>query len=239
MSMRGFIAMKYPIFYKVEFDGGSNLDSFIIFLLTVISLITSLPFLFDKTFYLSDHYSPMSKYLIKMNERVRNFFGVYYSISMMTAITLPCILMLIFTLQIWYLMYRRSKLITKVNPVATSAFILDTATNNSPIPMSNNSNNSRLNSRAINLHNFVVVVTSLSTTTFVLSIPVTILIFTGSKYMTFDKGCDFDELFYLFIILKHFIYPYLILFASPVLRRLTFKKIQEYGARIIGFLRRL
>ncbi|CAK9290162.1 unnamed protein product [Gordionus sp. m RMFG-2023] len=112
MSARSFIAIKYPILYKIKFlNKESNLDAFIMIILLVVSFITCFPFIYDKRIYIIKNggYILENKYFYRENEKFKPFFDVYYPIEIAISITLPCTFIMVFHLMTWYLIYKKDK----------------------------------------------------------------------------------------------------------------------------------
>ncbi|CAK9300672.1 unnamed protein product [Gordionus sp. m RMFG-2023] len=225
LSIRGFIAIKFPIFYKIKFiNKESNLDSFIMLFLTVVSFITSLPFLFNKSIYLvkTGQHVLENKYFIQTNEKMKPFFSKFYTFAATMAITIPCILIVIFNLQTWYLIYKKDK--SKESKVMAITRGCSNTILNSNLSLDQVERNS-----VIKLHNFAVMASVLSTITFFFSIPAIILSSLESEFKLFELSChsDYLMLVYIFVILKHFMYPYLIVLGNPMLRKLMSEKIKK------------
>ncbi|CAK9290163.1 unnamed protein product [Gordionus sp. m RMFG-2023] len=267
MSARSFIAIKYPIFYRIKFlDKELNLDIFIMVILLVVSFVTSFPFLYDKRIYpvkSGGGHILKDKYFFTENEKFKSLFDVYYRIEMAISITIPCTLIMVFNLITWYLMYKKGRyniangillgsrnssvkapkfkvtsndnsggmLIDKNSSIKTSRKFRMRSENFEIVNLNCKSSSSNHvqseENKATRLQSFAVMASLLTTITFLFSLPITVMTSQKSEHKLFDINCYSLSymLAYIFLILKHFIYPYLIVFGNPALRSLIFKKI--------------
>ncbi|CAK9298161.1 unnamed protein product [Gordionus sp. m RMFG-2023] len=236
LSLRALAAIKYPIFYRINFmDKKSNLDGGIILVLMMVSFVTCFPFLLDKSIQnVQNEHIPNHKYYVQENDKLKPFLEVYYRAEMIVSVTVPCALIMISNLLTWYLMYKKdrsntrhrnipsrrrcfSKVLMRFKITCMKCRILPNATSSDNLQM-------RI-TKASKARHFAVVAGILTTITFIFSLPITVLVFLKGVHRIFDINCFSLSymLAYIFLILKYFIFPYLILFGNPALQNLILK----------------
>ncbi|CAK9303475.1 unnamed protein product [Gordionus sp. m RMFG-2023] len=109
IAIRNFIAIKYPILYKLKFENvPMNWDWLLLLLITIISLIFGIPSIWNKSIIpTQDGHHHHKYYLFRWSKGV--FTTSYNIFNLSVMVFFPNILMIIFNILTWYLMYKWGK----------------------------------------------------------------------------------------------------------------------------------